>query len=759
MRHALLAATAIYILAAQSLAQAQSTASTSPSTAASANEEFLQEVVVTAQKRVENVQDVPVAVTVVDSSELTRRGTQSLTDLSLISGSLEIGNGIGGGGFVRGIGTTSTGSQSTAQPSVSMVLDGVVLGTANVTDLFDLQRVEVLKGPQGTLFGSSVSSGVINITTNAPVIGESNGYVSLEYADSSVGSEYDRGSLRTAVNLPINDTSALRIADFAYNIHGLLNDVYNGTKSNTTDYGIRLRYLNHLTDKLTLNLIADYAKTISENAQTLIYAHVDAAPLQQALAACGVTPSLTNRTDCDSFPLDVESKVAGASAQFDYDFRGMTGTSITSYRYLPSYSVTDITSIPPDIAQQYLGGGCHFSNCNPIVFINGIGPPQTNSRSLFTEELRLASPANHQLEWVAGAYFQESTYHYQALTTLEVNLHHGAPPNSILSQNWVHDYSDAHDYAVFGNVTYYLGQGTRLVGGARYTHSDVAEQSTYQLLAPAVSSITEYASTDAQALTWRAAVQHDFTTDTMAYLIAATGFKAPQINDNITVQPIYAVLAERPISFELGVKQSLLDRRFYVDADLFYERVTDFQTTSCVPSPLIGIACANINVPRVNSKGAELEVFGRLFPGNSSEVSAAYVRATYPPGFHGADNSLMSGQQLIYSPEFKVTFSTEQDFPLSEHYTGVIGGDLTYRTSQAMYLSGLPQYLVPATTLINVRAGVRRNRWSVFLFSRNVGNEFYPTSFSPSTAFAPGYWHGVGPNSVRTSGLQFEGNF
>ena len=130
----------------------------------------LEEVVVTAQKRVESVQTVPVSITVISNEQLLREGIASVADLQRTSASIEFGapgtSSPGGGGFVRGIGTNSFGYS--AQASVGIVLDGVVMGNANILSLFDLNRVEVLKGPQGTMFGNSVSAGVINITTKAP---------------------------------------------------------------------------------------------------------------------------------------------------------------------------------------------------------------------------------------------------------------------------------------------------------------------------------------------------------------------------------------------------------------------------------------------------------------------------------------------------------------------------------------------------------------------------------------------------------------
>jgi iron complex outermembrane receptor protein len=759
MRIALLAGTAIFALTGASQASAQTAAPDSASA--------ISEVVVTAQKRSENVQQVPIAVTVVSADQLSRRGTQTIQDLGQASASLEFGGGPGGGAFVRGIGTQSL-SAATAQSSVSVVLDGVVLGNANVTDIFDMDHVEILKGPQGTLFGSSVSAGVISLTTKAPKIGVYSAYISAEYADKSVGSGYDRASLRAAVNLPINDTSALRVSAYGYDNYGLEHNTYTGANSNVGNYGVRARYLNQITDKLTLNLIADYGKSHATNNPGFIYFVAPAgSPLQHALTACGITASARNTSNCDGLLSQSDRTVGGLSAQLDYDFGNVMATSITSYRQANADSIADIIDIPPDITRRIFGAECHFTNCNPIVSLTSGGPsPQTDDSNLVTQEVRLASKANHQFEWVVGAYYQQYNFRRFQPSTLTVNIAGGSlTGDAVLSSTNTILSSTARDYAAFGNATYYFGPDTRLIVGARYTYSQVGEDAAVQTLKSlnpfAIGTVNGAASTTDKAFTWRAGLQHDFSPDTMGYVIASTGYKAPQINDNITTAPLSPIKSERPTSFELGLKQSLLNRRFYVDADVFYTQVSDFQTQSCVPSATLGIACSNINVPRVTTKGVEFEVFGQPFRGNTSSLSAAYVDAAYPANFYGADGTLLTGHQLNSSPKFKAAFSTEQVFPLGEQYSFVVGGDFTYRSEQSLYLSALPQYVTPAEVVGNVRVGIRSsNHWSAFLFVRNVGDTVYPTQLYPTQAFAPGgLWHFLDANSRRVTGIQLEANF
>lgn len=753
------------VLLAAGPAYAQTTQATQDASTAPSNNE----IVVTAQKRSENLQQVPISITVVTSDQLERRGVQGIQDLSQASASLEFtapSASPGGGGFVRGIGTNML-TGATASSSVSVVLDGVVLGNANISDLFDTDRVEVLKGPQGTLFGSSVSAGVLNVTTKAPKIGVTEGYLNGELALTGMGSEYTRKVLRGALNLPVSENSALRLAVQAYNNDGMTHDAFTGTNENFNAYAVRLRYLAQFGDKVTLNLIGDYDRMLDDNLSLLTY-RAATGPLANALAACGVKVGPANTDSCQSVPTFNHTGVGGISAQFDVKLGGGTTlTSITSWRERKSDLANNLIGLDPGIARQYLAvPNCNFSNCLPVVeLITGSGTnPEVDRHNLFTQEIRLTSSANHHLEWVTGLYFQRAVFYELQPGQLLVNF--GAPTDTAFfgydtPGRW---HSHNEDYAAFGNVTWYLGESTRLIGGLRFTHSDVWETESN----PPNDNTTAFftGSGKANAVTWRAGVQHDFAPGTMGYFTASTGYKAPEINDNLTTTntangtAMNAIKPERPTSFEVGIKQTLLHHRLYLNADLFYTDVHNFQSQSCV-SAISGLACSNINVPTVKTKGIEWDLFGHPFKGNTINISGIYNIAKYPTGFFGADGSNLSGAQLSYAPKFKMTVSLEQEVPLSQTYTLAFGGDATIRTKQSMYLSSDPQFIIPGSTIFNARATLKSAaNWSVSIFGRNLGNKIYPTQLYPTTAFAQGgLWQVLDGNSRRTVGVQFEAKF
>ena len=385
--------------------------------------------------------------------------------------------------------------------------------------------------------------------------------------------------------------------------------------------------------------------------------------------------------------------------------------------------------------------------------------PERTRRTLFTQELRLASQGSSDLEWVAGLFYQRATFFnykpsklvaHPAFLGFDVTLTDALGVTSAKNE----------DYAAFGNATYNVAPGTRLIAGLRVTHSKVSESISDPINAGVTDTYS--ASVKDNAWTWRAGIQHDLALQTMVYATVSTGYKAPQLNDALspTDRILDPIAAERPTSYELGLKHSTLDNRLNISADLFYTRVRDFQTQSCI-SAASGILCSNIAVPRLNSKGVEWELFGRPLDGMSVSLSGIYNIAKYPAGFRGADQTDLSGKPLNYAPKFKMTLSVEQQFPITDSLAVTVGGDATYRTKQSMYLSADPIYVVPGQTLINARIGLKsEDAWSIALFARNLTNRIYPTQLYPTSAFAQGgLWQVLDPNSQRTVGLQFNLNF
>ncbi len=715
----------------------------------------LEEIVVTAQKREESVQSVPLAITVLASEQLQRQGVQTIADLSRMSSSLEFtaqGASPGGGAFVRGIGTASNSLTKNATGSVSIVLDGVVLGNASISDIFDIDRIEILRGPQGTLFGSSVSAGVISVITKAPDLRDASVNVAAEYASGDLGSEYQRSSLRTAVNLPINDISGLRVALHSDENSGLFHNVYQDASSSDRSTGARARYLLAPSDDLAINLIADYNRAENDGMamppSTYRYAP-PGSPLAASLAACGVTPSDSNFESCSESRNTSTQTDRGVSAQIDWSvLDDATITSISSWRQADTVQLGDILAIPFSIVTN-----CTAPNCLPLfrILSGRPGDLQTQKRTQYSQELRLTSSSNKHVEWVAGLYYQ----HYKLDDDSPGFLTFNTPVGPVSANTPIYANVSSSEYAGFGNVTWYLNDATRLIAGVRYTHSEISEDRIDPF---ATGNQNVYSlSTSNSKPSWRVGTQHDFNADTMAYVTVSTGYKSALISDNLqNGSQMFVVAPELPINYEIGIKKSLLENRLAVNADIFYQEVKDYQGQYCSPTNQGTILCLPSSVSSVITKGIELDVFGRPVKGLIVNLSGIYNPAKFPGGFQGSDRSDLGGKQLYYASKTKVTLSAEQSLPLTDRYSFIIGADYTYRSEQLQYTSALPQYIAPATNVFNARLGVTTDSWSLYIFGRNLGNEEVTRQISATGHQQGGLTQVFDTSSRRLVGLQLE---
>ena len=601
------------------------------------------------------------------------------------------------------------------------------------------------------------------MTTRAPVIGETSGRLTTELADTALGAEYDRFAMRGTANLAINENSALRVAAFSYDDSGLS---YNAAKDEDSDYsshGIRVRYLNELSERLTLNVIGDFGAYHRDEIPTLVMRYLPPeSSIAQALADCGVTVSKENVDNC-TVPDQTQSGFnAGSSVQFDYLFDDFDFTSITAYRKSSSDMKTAILGL----------GQFGIDNEVPIITVgagrNGatgtVGPAtgQNVDRDLFTQELRVNATTG-DLEWFGGVYYQLS--HYDQIRPSYLYRDNPSIPGyavSLFSDTDTVTSAEASDAAIFADGVYTLSDDLRLIGGARYTKSKVSEsQSGTTYAGPAGPGVTPEKSLDVSdgVVTWRLGGQYDLGERSMAYLTISTGFKAPQINDGTAFEEVESEIVT---SYEMGLKKDIFDGNVGINGNIFFTKVENYQAQSCIPTTgPIPLSCTFTNVPDVETKGVEFEMFGSMLSGNRISLSMTYLDTEIKSEFLGADATQMKGESLNYAPKFKASLSAEQEFEVGPELAFVISGDVTYRDEQSMSLSADRAFWADASTLLNARVGLRSEKgWSLYLFGRNITDEVIPTAFSSTSAFQPGgVFQAISPTSKRLVGLQMEVNF
>ncbi|MEH3100072.1 TonB-dependent receptor [Sphingomonas adhaesiva] len=748
LRAMFLTSTAAGLLAASpALAQDQSTTVTTG--AAAENQVENGDIIVTAQKRSQSVRDVPIAITVVDQSQLERQQITSVTDLKRVAPALEFGapgQSPGGGAFIRGLGTTITASSG--EPSTSLVIDGVPQGNIPLLNLFDVARVEVLRGPQGTLFGQSVSAGVINITTTAPKIGEFSGMYRTEVSgDDFAGSRYGRWINQLSLNVPLGDQAALRLAGHYDNVNGLNRNVLLGKDGDNDDFGLRARLLVQPNDAVTINLAAEYNRTVANNTPFFSYRESNNPTLLRVLANCGVAIGPKNADTCTPTPDFVREDLYGFSGQIDLDLGGLTLTSISAYR------ASDNT------AQRTID---HLPTSSPSVpFANIKFGPTPRNQELYSQELRLTSPTGNMVEWVAGGFYSHFSQKYDYTSALSL-FFLPAPVVTRYIQT-----PSTESVAGFGQATIHLAGSLRAIVGGRLTRNTVSATNyipTTGRVFSARRGVTDFS--------WRLGGQYDVAPRQTLYATVSEGFKGQTFNDTSTPAaiPIY-IKPEIPTAYELGLKGSLFAGKWGYDLNAFLVDVKNYQAQICQASATAGQVCTPQNIDKVRSKGVEVSAFGELFEGLTFNAGVAYTHAVYPAGYRGTDGGNLGGQQLINSPRWKASLAGQYQVPVTGALNFFVGSDGTYRSRVRYDTTSTERVTFRPHWIVGSRVGLRSadDRFEFAIFAKNLFDVREPVLLFDSpigqaaaTATTPAYYTTaqiVSENSFRLVGVSAQFRF
>ena len=745
------------------------------------------EIIVTAQRRAEKVAEVPISITVADAAQLERQQVDTVNDLNRIAPSLEIqgapGQNTGGGGAIRGIGTQTFNAGATA--SVGIVVDQVSQGNANISDLFDLARVEVLKGPQGTLFGLTTSAGVINITTNKPEFNTFSLRVRTELSSAgTAGSKFGDQVLQGVVNIPLAANAALRWSGSMNLRQGVDRNAYTGKLNDVNDYATRAHLRWEPSSDVSVNLIGDYthAKSTGEgDFFTFVKADgpgvinglapfpiLDVQGLAGRLASCGVVAAEGNQNYCSNQVLTTTSDNYGVSLNLEKNLGWATLTSITAYRGLRTNST---------------GGNILRADTLGIEILDG---PQEVALDLVTQELRLSSPGGATLEYTVGAFAssQKTVQTPQAFNVFlddSLQAPFGTPTpangfnpfvplppavaipndsnrglnpvNSLGNRNDVTDRS----IAAFGQVTWHATDKLRLIAGGRYTSERLALAS-YNLDTSSENDLV----LQQNRFSWRLGAQYDIAHHVMGYLTANHGYKGGQIAIPGAGQANYVVQPEIPTAFEGGIKATLLGS-WIADFNVFYEKIHGFQAQQCIVDAQAALVCDPHNIDGVKSRGAELNLFGKVTRNLSLNTGLIWAKATYPTGYTGTDSTNIGGTQLGYAPEYKFTLSGEYTVPVTSQLNGFFAADTVWKSKLRYEENSVAASTFRAHWNIGGRIGIRTDdqRFTAAVFVRNLGNVHEPlllqSNLPANGAAELGAMYG--PMSFRQVGLSLDARF
>jgi iron complex outermembrane receptor protein len=708
------------------------------------------ELVVTANKRVERAQQLAGVATVVTPQVLTQLNINNVADLSKAVPSLSAPaqNEL----EIWGVGT-QTFARS-AEASVGVVLDGVSLANAApVPQLFDVARVEVLPGPQGTVFGAYSSAGVVNVTTNAPDPTKFGASAAADFG-SRVYSD-----LQGFLNIPLAGNAAFRIAGSFVRQPETIKNLPDGSWDDNNTASVRARFLWEPSDRVTINLIGDYNRqSIVGGALWAVYQSTPDSELTQQLALCGIVPSRSNNYACQNNDQLEVVHYWGGAAQVDYAIGGATLTSLTGFREYDS---------------DQLNGDSDSTLLN-ILNLN-TGSSRIDNVS---EELRLTSPASGLVEYIAGLYYFHSGQSYAGAQAGGLGF---LPPPFTLGQNF-NTSADLSTYAAFGQATIHATHRLRFIVGGRLNRDELTA-STMRFVHP--GSIGPFGplnpvtgSDNVSDFSYRLGAQYDVTSNAMAYLTFNRGYKGPAINDqSVTPAAPLVVKPEIPNAWQLGLKTNLLDRRLAIDVALFHSTIKDFQTQ--VFSPGLS-AFVFSNAPQLTTQGVTVDVFGHLTQNLSFNGGLIYDDAKYGPGYlvacsqgqtaaegcdlAGGTVQDANGTPLAGAPKFKVTAASEYHHHLSGDLEGYLSADVVY-TSRIYYGQGYdPDNSTGSHVVVGARLGIRTGRWDASIFARNLFDERVP-SFTIATPLAPllgdpkSYSQIFGPESFRVVGAALKAHF
>lgn len=697
-------------------------AQVSPDAASVTPADQLGEIIVTAQKRAVSLQRTPVSVEVFDAAALKANGITNIQDLSAYSPSVNFASN-GPRAIVNVRGIASADVDETGEPAVAVSIDGAYIQrpVGLLAAFFDLDRVEVLRGPQGTLFGRNATGGAVNIITAKPTF-ELGGSASVEYGN------FDTLRTTGVLNVPVSDTLALR-ASFMTNNHDGYQHNGPAVAQNADDDDTKAARLSALwkpTDRLTARVTGEYSDR--GGVGPAFYG----IPVQaDASGVIDITPHL-NSSVRDN-PLNtqnrISTKIKSVRWNFEYDLGGATLTYIGGYADTRFRSLWDLDGT--DINNYAFRVNEHIKTLN--------------------NEVRLASPDTDRFKWQAGAFF------YNERQSLDNQFVDDKPTPVDL---FIYDLGvKSRSYAFFGQASYELIEGLSVSGGARYSHDNKREfgtQTNASLGTYLTTGEVIYgAPTDrggessSSKVTWHAGLDYQLDPHHLLYAKIDTGYKAGGFSDLGQYKP------ETVTAYEIGAKNRFLDNRLQLNIDAYYEDYSNQQVTQFIAA--LGTLTTNAGKSRLY--GVESELSYLLTPNDELDVSINYQSAKYRD-FATAINDVnvqLRGNHLPQTPTWAFSGSFE-------HSWDVMNGQVTARV-QSTYKSG--QYFTflnnnsdheggYTKTDLSVGYTPAKKNWEVTAYVRNLENSLVWT-FSDVSGFFGSYRYEF--SAPRTYGVRASINF
>jgi iron complex outermembrane recepter protein len=721
VKHAISMSTAVLALAVSMPAMAQDALPTDDNSAG--------DIVVTAQKRTERLIDVPVAISAISADTLTSQNINRLSEFFDRVPGLQYSNQRVSGLALRGV---TTGGATA--PTVALLVDDIQFGGTTGTgqpplpdfDASAVSRVEVLRGPQGTLYGASSLGGLIKYVLKEPDTQEVSGRV--EVGGTAVSHGGNGYALRGSVNIPINNWLAVLGSGFKREDAPYLNNAnpaaLKATEVNTRDvWGFRVAALVKPADNFRVVLSALRQKTEATNSDLAITS--GGVPV---CAACTLATSPTRSTAFTTFEpvygdltirsLDSlnEAEFELYSARAEIDLGGASLTSISAWSRADNVITSDVTNVFGGLLRSVYG----LATAPTVQIANA---DQTHK---FSQEVRLAGDIGTGLSWLVGGFYtvEHAATNQTLIATgsLSATPYIGTGPGTY------------REYAGFADVTWHATDKLDIQFGGRYSHNKQHNESTLNTsaqTAPVFGSGTTIADSSDNAFTWLISPSYHFSPDILAYARVATGYRpgGPNIAAPPSVPGSFG--SDRVINYELGFKGKVVPGVLTIDVALFQINWKDIQLQG---TDSISSLTFLTNGSKARSRGLEFSANLTPWAGATIDANLTLIDATLTenlPTLAGATGLRgLAGDRLPFSAKVAANITANQSFPLAERLEGNVGFTLVYLGDRAgTFVTNAanatrPRMLLPGYTVFDLRSGLTFDQvWSANVYVRNVFDE------------------------------------
>ncbi|MEM8659460.1 MAG: TonB-dependent receptor [Pseudomonadota bacterium] len=751
------------VLSYPSLSQAQQAADVADTNRRVA----LEEVIVTASKREQNLQDVAAAVTALTGNDIETLGATDITDLAHRVPGLSVIRTDRSNNQLAIRGLTSFTSNPSEFPMVGVYFDEVPISESRTPDigLVDLARVEVLRGPQGTLYGEGSMGGTIKYISNRPDVEQIGGFLSGE--GRSIDDGGDGYKAEGAINLPIiKGSSAFRLAGLYEDGYGFITNEANG-EDNADDYkryALRGSLLFDLTDALSVTLMGAYQKFEGGIPPSVFPEAID-----------GVTPpGLEQPSETAGYrvaPMFTNDEINIFNALIEYDLGSAVITSSTSYYDRDRDGSADEATTARIVEDGFAPLGA-LVGISDFTVDQGVRTQFDTGNEVFSQEIRLVSNGDGPLGYAVGAYYRDRDVDTNNDTVsddlgdinpLLFQAGISSDPDYVGGLQLARSSVNFKQWAVFSELTYNLTEKFAVTGGLRYFKEDVKGNQFIAVpdtslssigssfFQPIVSDFPELETSDDDVL-WKLVFSYDATDDMLLYAQAATGFRPggvnPRANPDPNVDSPNFFDSDSVTSFEVGMKSQWWDGRAVVNLAAYYSELDDaqFQDSRDPQFPVV----RNSGGAEVSGVEAELSVFpiDSLQLGlNFSIIDAEFSEDSLP--FVDANGNTIyvieDGQQIPLSRDKTASIFADYRQGLSYGWDLFAYGEVNYadgtpvNTVREETGTGFNFYTLDDATVLNMQLGLETDVWRVVLFVDNATDEFIEVGGSPADGIARDY--------------------